>query len=37
MGGGLVTSLQKEQENVNELSEGHECGLKIKTSERPKE
>lgn len=31
---GKVSSLKKEQENVEEISVGHECGIKIKVSQK---
>jgi translation initiation factor IF-2 len=31
---GSITSLQKEQESVKEVREGHDCGLKIKVSKK---
>lgn len=31
---GQITSLQKEQESVKEVREGHDCGLKIKVSKK---
>lgn len=32
-----ITSLKKEQENVDEISVGHECGMKIKVNKKIKE
>jgi translation initiation factor IF-2 len=31
---GKVTSLQKEKDNVSEVKEGHECGMKAKVSKK---
>jgi len=31
---GKIMSLQKEQDSVKEVKEGHECGIKIKTSKK---
>ena len=34
---GSITSLQKEQDNVNEVKEGHECGMKTKVAKKIEE
>ena len=31
---GSITSLQKEQDNVDEVKEGHECGMKTKVAKK---
>jgi len=31
---GTITSLQKEQTSVSEVKEGHECGMKVRTSKK---
>jgi translation initiation factor IF-2 len=34
IGGGKVISLKRETENVDEVRQGYECGLKVKTSKK---
>lgn len=34
VGQGKVTSLKREQENVNEVAIGHECGMKVRVSKK---
>jgi translation initiation factor IF-2 len=34
IGGGKVTSLKREKENVDEVRQGYECWLKVKTSKK---
>lgn len=34
---GTVTSLKRDQENVDEVSEGHECGMKVKVGKKIEE
>jgi translation initiation factor IF-2 len=34
IGTGKITSLKKEQENVDEISQWYECGLKVRVSKK---